>query len=258
MNDFFSLPYWVVMVIVAAAAVTAACCGQILFRRLVPYRDLVAHNDVAGFMISIIGVIYAVLLAFVVIVVWQQYNDSDDRYGQEVAAMSNLYAYAGGLPASQRDEIRAMVRHYIRLMVDEEWPAMQAGGGSAGAAQVLSDLAEAIVPVRGTDVQTALLRMRLAETLQQAADNRRRRLFDNQQTLPPVLWTTLIVGAIVTVSFGYLFGVERFRAHLAMTASVAALVAVSFALLIELDFPFRRDSAIPPTRWADLQHVLGR
>jgi uncharacterized membrane protein YeiB len=232
--------------------------GQLLFRRVVPYRDLVAHNDVAGFTISIIGVIYAVLLAFVVIVVWQQYNDSDDRYGQEVAAMSSLYAYAAGLPASERDALRGMVRHYVRLMIADEWPAMQSGGESAGAAQVLSDIAQGVLSVHGSDVQTALLRMRLAETLQRAVDNRQRRLFDNQQTLPQVLWTTLIIGAIVTVSFGYLFGVERIQAHLAMTASVAALVAVSFALLVELDFPFRRDAAIPADRWANLQHVLGR
>ena len=45
-----------------------------LVRRFIPFHRLKSHNDVAGFIFSTIGVIYAVLLAFMVIVsqVWGQ------------------------------------------------------------------------------------------------------------------------------------------------------------------------------------------
>jgi hypothetical protein len=256
--DPYAAPYWVVLGMLGAAAMVAACSAHILFRRLVPYNKLVAHNDVAGFMIAVIGVIYAVLIAFVVIVVWQQYNDSDSRYGDEVAAMADLDGYARTLPEPQRTTVRTMVRHYIRLMIDDEWPAMRFGGESGAASQVLSDLANAIEAPHPSAYRSALIQDQMVRALRTAADDRQRRLSDNQNTLPQVMWTALLAGAVVTVGFGFLFGVANFRVQLAMTASVAMLIALSFTLLIELDFPFRRDAAIGADRWQYLQHTLGR
>lgn len=256
--ELFSLPYWAVMAILSTLAVIVACLGHAIVRRLVPYHDLVKHNDVAGFTIAIIGVIYAVMLAFVVVVVWEQYNDADSRYGDEVSAIADLDAYARAVPPDATAAIHAMAAHYVRLMIDEEWPAMLRGRDSSGAAQVLSDLQQTLVAVKPKDTRSAILQLRLMESLQRAKDDRSRRLSDNQQTLPQVLWVALLIGAVITVCFGYLFGVENFRVQLAMTASVALLIAVSFTLLIELDFPFRRDAAISADRWIFLQQALGR
>ena len=251
-------PFWLVLFALSALSVALACGGHVLFRRLVPYKSLVAHNDVAGFTIAVIGVIYAVLLAFVVIVVWEQYNDSDSRYGDEVAAMADLDAYARLLPLREGDTLRSMVRHYVRLMIVEEWPAMLGGGESRAATQVLADIGATIESYHARNGQETMVQLRLLEELRAASDDRQRRLSDNQNTLPLVMWVALIAGAAVTIGFGYLFGVQNFRAQLAMTASVALLIAFSFTILIELDYPFRRDSAIPVDRWQFLQHSLGR
>lgn len=254
--DIFSLPYWAVMAILSGLAVIAACAGHAIVRRCVPYHDLVKHNDVAGFTIAIIGVIYAVMLAFVVVVVWEQYNDADSRYGDEVNAISDLDTYSRAMRAAEAAAIHGMAAHYVRLMIDEEWPAMLKGGESPGAAQVLSDIQQTLVAVRPKDTRSAIMQLRLIESLQRVKDDRARRLSDNLQTLPYVLWVALLVGAVITVCFSYLFGVENFRVQLAMTASVAVLIAVSFTLLIELDFPFRRDAAISADRWIYLQRAL--
>jgi high-affinity Fe2+/Pb2+ permease len=100
-------------------------------------------------------------------------------------------------------------------------------------------------------------RMYLRETLARLRDLRNRRLSDNGETLPPVLWAALLAGAVITVGFGFLFGVKNFRIQLIMTGAVAALIAMMFTLLVELDFPFRRDTAISANRWINLQRFLG-
>jgi hypothetical protein len=38
------------------------------------------NNEVAGFKFSVIGVLYVVLLAFVVIAVWENYNKTELPY----------------------------------------------------------------------------------------------------------------------------------------------------------------------------------
>ena len=49
--------------------VLAAVVGLILMQHLVPPSLREEHNDVAGFIYAVLGVAYAVLMAFVVIVV---------------------------------------------------------------------------------------------------------------------------------------------------------------------------------------------
>ena len=55
-----------------AASVLGLCAA----RRALPARLLAASNDVVGNYLQTLGSIYAVLLAFVVFVVWSQFNDA--------------------------------------------------------------------------------------------------------------------------------------------------------------------------------------
>ena len=252
----FSLPYWAVMAAFVAGAVVVGCGAHALVRRFVPYRDLADHNDVAGFIIAIVGVIYAVLLAFVVVVVWQQYNDSDTNYGSEVSAAADVHAFARSLPAGPARITQMLVHQYIHEMIVSEWPAMMHGGRSSTAALTLAHLSQTVARVRPADLVQAQARQHLLESVQHLFDLRNKRLSDNSETMPPVLWAALILGAIITVGFGYLFGVVNFRIQLIMTGCVAALIGIMFALLVELDFPFRRDTAIDAARWVELQRYL--
>ena len=251
-----ALPYWALMVLFVATAVGLGCGGHAIVRHYVPYADLIEHNDVAGFMIAIVGVIYAVLLAFVVVVVWQQYDASDANYGSEASEVANVHAYARSLPPASAHEIQTLTHRYVREMIDDEWPAMRDGRASTAATATLARMfvtVNAVVP-HGEVEDSA--RARLVESVQRLFDLRNRRLADNETSLPPVLWGALLVGAAITVGFGYLFGVVNVRVQFMMTGAVAALIGVMFVLLVELDFPFQRDSAISPGRWLELEHYL--
>ena len=133
---------------------------------------------------------------------------------------------------------------------------MRSGRSSGAARRTLADLSRAIADAVPRTAVENDARTHLQGSVQHLFDLRNRRLSDNAETLPPVLWAALLVGAIITVCFGFLFGVENFRIQLIMTGAVAALVAVMFTLLIELDFPFRRDTAISAARWFELRHYL--
>ena len=63
------MPLWLLGVMTVSVAVAASVLGLWLVRRTVPPHTLREHHDVAGFILAIVGVIYAVLLDFVVLVV---------------------------------------------------------------------------------------------------------------------------------------------------------------------------------------------
>ena len=61
-------------VLVVGGVCLVALVGFELVQRLVPAVSRQRHNDVAGFIYAALGVIYAVLLALVVISVWEEYQ----------------------------------------------------------------------------------------------------------------------------------------------------------------------------------------
>jgi hypothetical protein len=65
-------------VLVVCAVGLAALGGLALVQRLVPTEVRQGHNDVAGFIYAVVGVIYAVLLALMVIAVWEDYEKARD------------------------------------------------------------------------------------------------------------------------------------------------------------------------------------
>ncbi len=209
-------------------------------------------------MISIVGVLYAVLISFVVVVVWQQYNDADANYAEEVSAVADAYVFARALPAHERVEFRSLVGRYVDLMIAEEWPDMKEARSSRSATETLARLSnDASGPDTASPAERVTL-SRLQEAVQRMFDRRNLRLAANVETLPPVLWAALLTGAIVTVLFAYFFGVKSLVIQLTMTAGVALVISLMFTLLIELDFPFRRDTAISPDRWIELRAYLQR
>jgi hypothetical protein len=67
-------------------------------QRLVPVTVRREHNDVAGFIYAVLGVIYAVLLALVVIAVWEQF----DRARITVEMRPTRWPRSSGLPTDSR------------------------------------------------------------------------------------------------------------------------------------------------------------
>src|SRR5581483_3947364 len=116
------MPTWFAeMLIVLIVAVFAAAIHYAV-QRSFPYERLRKHNDVAGFLFSVVGVIYAVVLGFVVVVAWQKYDTTVANADTEVAAVSDLYRGVAPFPAPLRSLVRHELHHYIDVMINDEWP----------------------------------------------------------------------------------------------------------------------------------------
>ena len=65
-----SQPLWLSGLLLVGLPTGLAMLGPILIRRWVTLDRLSANNEVAGFKFAVVGVLYAVLIAFAIIVVW--------------------------------------------------------------------------------------------------------------------------------------------------------------------------------------------
>ena len=63
MYDFFAhTPGWVVLLVFMLVPAAVAVAIHAVVRALVPAEKLLPHHDVAGFLVAVVGVLYAVVL----------------------------------------------------------------------------------------------------------------------------------------------------------------------------------------------------
>ena len=60
-------------------------------RRFTDYQTRRSHNDIAGFIFTTVGAIYGVLLAFITVVVWEQYNAASENAAKEATMALAMY-----------------------------------------------------------------------------------------------------------------------------------------------------------------------
>ena len=76
---------------------------------------------------GIVGVAYAVLLAFIAVATWESYTGADKIVDVEASDIGDLYRDTIGLPDADVAPIKADIKKYLEQIVHEEWPSQQAG-----------------------------------------------------------------------------------------------------------------------------------
>lgn len=228
--------------------VLLALTGLVTVRRFVPRERLSQHTDVAGYVYAVVGVIYAVILAQVVVAAWDEYRDARDVAASEASAVLNLDRLSRVWPDPQRGQIRLALTDYARNVIEIEWPAMEAGNYRFAAQPVtMARLWTTYDQVAQSPAGVSANYAASLEQLDNLDDARRSRFLLGEFNLPQTMTFTLLLGGIVTVGFSYLFAVASGWIHGLLTASLAVLVALLLLLEFQLQTPFAGADAIEPT-----------
>jgi uncharacterized membrane protein len=232
--------------LIVCGACLAAVIGLIVVQRLVPATVRMGYNDVAGFIYAVLGVIYAVLLAFVVIVVWEEFERAETDVESEANELANVYFLADRFPEPEKTRIRDLARSYARTVVEEEWPLMARGRESPRADELLHEIRLTFL---GLDPHTGaqqIIYEQGLERIHELQDARTLRLVDARRGVPAVLWTVLVLGAVVTVGFTYLFGLESNLMHALMVAALTLVITSVLFTIAALNYPFSGVVRVPP------------
>lgn len=206
----------------------------------------VAHNDVAGAIVATAGTVVAVMLSFMVIVVWQEFDASAANVQREASAVADLYLVANNFPQPLRHEMHVTLDDYVTIVVKDEWPRMRFGGSSNEARLAAYRAGQLLASYAPTSQRENSLQQQALGLFRTFIDARRQRLGDNAQGIPPVLWGTMLFCVCILIYLTYSFRITRVATHYAMTIGVTAIIMSILVLTAELDYPFRGDIAIQP------------
>jgi hypothetical protein len=170
--------------------------------RLVPAQTRQQHNDVAGFIYAVLGVIYAVLLALVVIAVWQSFQAANETVDQEANATAEIFWLGNRLPEPEGTHIQELCKSYAEEVVNKEWPLMERGEapsmtqtrGTPAGWTLIDDIRVSLQDLQPhTKAEEQLYAVGL-DQIQRLNDARRMRLVAAKEGVPAVLWAVLIFG----------------------------------------------------------------
>jgi Protein of unknown function (DUF4239) len=239
-------------VLVVGGVCLLALAGFELVHRLVPATRRQKSNDVAGFIYAALGVIYAVLLALVVIAVWEEYQGASETVEEEANATAEIFWLGNRLPEPLGVHIQELAKEYAEEVVHNEWPLLQEGqqpsleqeDGTPGGWTIIDDIR---AELQDFDPHTKAEEQLYAEGLDQVEtlnDSRRLRLVAAEEGVPGILWSVLIFGGMAAVGFTYLFGLDSTWAHRLMVVTLAAVIGLVLFTVSALGHPFEGGARI--------------
>ena len=125
MGDWFlNLPIpWMALVIFATTYAIAACVYLVVVWLAVG-DGARAFKPFSPGMLPVLGTIFALLVAFVAVQVWNDFDKAKLAVATEASALRAVDVFAETLPDEQRTQLRALVKQHIEEAVNREWPAM--------------------------------------------------------------------------------------------------------------------------------------
>jgi hypothetical protein len=248
-----ALPRWVLTTLrltpVVAGVSGLSVVGLLAFRQVVPISELVATSNDVGNYLQTVGGIYAVLLAFVVYVVWGQFNEARGFCDREAAALVDLHRTASGLPATTRDDIQKTLRGYVDAVLSEEWTAM-ADGDENTIDRVGERLDHVWLAIHECEPCSECQHTIYSEVLSRfndLMDLRTSRLSSARARMPLAMKILLYTGAVIVIGSMYFLGFEKLWIHALVTAALAGAIAHILFLIVDLDDAFAGDHQVTRT-----------
>ena len=251
----YQYPIWAVGLLLVGVAIVGAVLLELCARRLLRIELRQRHNDVAAAIFSIIGVTYAVLLAFVAMLAWEGFNRAKAASYTEAALIGDIYNLSTGFTDPQRQAIQSEIIGYTQRIVTVEWPEQARGRMVDQDSAYLMGLNRMAFSVHPTGEADRDLYSLFLQAIERLWDARQERLLAAQSTIPNIVWFVVITGGALTVAFGSFLGAPSLRMQLAMSAVLAASGSLVLILIIALSNPFRGDFRVST---APFEHALSR
>lgn len=251
MNLYVTGLSWVVGVALVAGALAY------LVRRIGATEGVVENNEAAGQVFTLVGGLQAVLLAFVLISLFDDAASAEDGAYREADSLVAAVWAADALPSTP--EVATRAKAYAREVVTREWPRMRAGLPVDDAGwTTLADLRSAMAAAPTPDEWTVDQKNEAVTQLRQVYQARQARL--NAATddgVNSVVWFALVVGAVMAVALPVLFGGPKPATHIFIVSILAGTMTLLLFATQQLQNPYGGGAQIDPAAFESALARLG-
>ena len=218
-----------------------------LYQRYFPAIKMAeGSGDMAQIYSGAIGTIFALIFAFVIIAVWQNFDRVSATVSQEANVLHNIYRSLDTYPPAFRDPVQAELKVYVNRVVAVEWDKMSASGQDPLARDLFNQLNEQITAYRPATQGEGPLQQLMLQLVTQSRSLRHDRLKGAEPYLDKAMWVSLDLGCSILLFFSCILSMNNSRQHYLLNGVLGASMGLVFFLLLVYNFPMQGPGSITP------------
>jgi hypothetical protein len=248
------MSWWEIAIVFSIMPTVLSVVGLLFVRKRVGWESLASNNEEGGVIFAVVGTIYAIFLAFLIVLAWQNLGDADKTVSDESATLMALYRDAQAFPAQVRPQLQSGLRDYARSVINDEWATMADGEESPEARHRLDAVWATFISAQ--DTANSVVFSEAYARLNELAKDRQLRVLSSKAAISGFFWAFLLLGGGLIVGFTYVFGMKNLRVQMGMTAVLAFTIGASLFLVATLDHPYTGDIRVEPDALVTALNVM--
>jgi hypothetical protein len=202
LQTMFDAPVAILGPAIILSLSAAALVGLFLVRRFMLPRlgVTVSDSEFVGAVVQSIMVFYGLALALIAVNVWQTYNDVSRTVSLEATSFAALYRDVSGYPEPIRGKLQAEIRGYVDQIIHGAFPIMHRGEVPTEGVEWMSRFQAILMTFEPATDGQKLLHAETLAAYNRATLARRMRVDATGTGLPGVMWTVIVVGAVISIS----------------------------------------------------------
>jgi hypothetical protein len=214
-------------------------------RRLTSIETRRRHQPFATSIFLQLGVLFSVILAFVLSNAIGDHNVAEQAVAQERAALHGFAMVASALPPDQARLLMGIETSYIRQVIGREWPMMRRFRRGDDATELaLSQLVQTVARLSQDNPRNPVALAQMLALLNEVHQQATIRLVAAKGSLPAALWVVLIAFSLLLIVLGTLNDLEQYVALLLFPTSLAVSISALLVFVALLQYPFEGALAI--------------
>lgn len=227
--------------------------GTFFFRRYIPVKILRSHNEVTGFLFLAIASFYALLMSFVLFLVWSQSNETRSNVSKEGNFALGLYRDIKFYPDTiESKQLMISYFDFVYNVIHEEFPNMENTLPSPKTQESFNGVfykMERLNPKNQFQIQ---LVAEMYNHLNGLDLYRGLRISSKKTEISTPLWLPMIIGAVIIIICGSLMDIEHTGMHITLNGLLGIFIGMLLFSIILLDHPFEGRMGIKPEEYKSI------
>jgi Protein of unknown function (DUF4239) len=256
MGFLLDWPWALSFFFVSFVTTAIAVAGLHLVRERYSADVLKENHEVAAIIFNAFGVLYAVVVAFVVFVTWSGYDDATKNLQLEASQVIDLFHSAKAFPDSASKVIQDGLISYTNSVYNDELKRMAGGDIGVYSTGSLRNLIGVFDSMKDDSLPNREVYLESLRRLNNLAEYRRLRIFAGNDVVPPMMWLVMLVGGLIMVLYTYFFGARNIRAQYIMTSALTIMISLILFLVFVLDHPFTGSGRVSARPFGEAMEVM--
>lgn len=215
-------------------------------------------NDMLAAFLQYFGVIYGLLLGLLAVATYQNRLDVAKSNANEASSLSALYRNITAYPEPSRTELQNLLKEHTRYLIEDAWPQQRKGIVPVDESHRITALQAQLALFEPQTKAQELLHENTLRQFNTFYEDRRARIYSLTSGIPPILWYTVAVGALINMILIWLFDL-RPQAHRLLGGLISFYLGTIISVIALMDHPYRGELGLSPEAFQLIYHqVMGQ